>query len=158
MVTVDIVDLTKESDEVAETQLDSNIKGSDTYLSNSDDSLIDEQMSSRYGIALCRTAYSLFLYSESSGCCDIVYFNNDSALPIFSCQSRQWTSSLHTVTSILDTSKDFVCSKHPTQIDTNCTFVVDSSKLLDPDDIKCDDCGVWKQTKTATTTLHIDFF
>jgi len=47
VVTVDIVDLTKEPDEVAETQLDSNIKGNDTYLSNNDDSLIDEQVSSR---------------------------------------------------------------------------------------------------------------
>ena len=47
VVTVDIIDLTKESDDEAEKQLDSNIKGSDTYLSDSDDSLIDEQISSR---------------------------------------------------------------------------------------------------------------
>lgn len=49
-----------------------------------------------------------------------------------------------------------MCSKHPIQIDTNCAFIVDSSKLLDPGDIKCDDCGAWKQTKTATTTLQIE--
>ena len=97
-------------------------------------------------------AYSLLLCSESSGCCNIKYFNDDPALPIFSHQSRQCTSSLRIAESILDTSKDLVYSTHP-KTDSNCTFVVD-----DPDDIKCDDCGTWKQTKTATSTLHIDFF
>jgi len=47
MITVDIIYLTKESDDEAEKQLDSSIKGSDTYLSDSNDSLVDEQMSSR---------------------------------------------------------------------------------------------------------------
>ena len=40
----------------------------------------------------------------------------------------------------------------------NCTFVVDSGSLLDSEDTKCDDCGTWKQTKTATTYLRIHFF
>lgn len=110
-------------------------------------------------IALCTSMHVLcVVYSESSDNYDIEYLNGDAALPIFSRQSRQRTSSLHTVRSILDTSDDLICSKHPIQIDTNCTFIVDSTKLLDPDDVKCDDCGAWKQTKTATATLHIDFF
>jgi len=36
--------------------------------------------------------------------------------------------------------------------------VVDTSKLQDPVDTKCDDCGAWKQTKTATSYLNISFF
>ena len=50
-----------------------------------------------------------------------------------------------------------MCTKHPTQININCAFVVDTSKLHDPGDTKCDDCGAWKQTKTATTHLKITF-
>ena len=32
---------------------------------------------------------------------------------------------------------------------------MDSSSLLHSEDTKCDDCGTWKQTKTAKTDLHI---
>ena len=35
--------------------------------------------------------------------------------------------------------------------------MVDTTKLQDPEDAKCDDCGAWKQTKTATTYLTISF-
>lgn len=35
--------------------------------------------------------------------------------------------------------------------------MVDSSELLDPDDIKCDDCGAWKETNTATASFTIEF-
>ena len=101
--------------------------------------------------------YFVLLYSEFSDCY-IEYLNGDVALPIFSRQSRQRTSSLHTVRSILDSSDDIICSKHPIQVDTNCTFIVDSTKLSDPGDVKCDDCGAWRQTKTATTNLQIIFF
>ena len=87
----------------------------------------------------------------------IEYFNGDVALPIFSRRNRLRTTSLHTVRAILDTPKDFLCSKHPTQVNINCSFVVDTSKLHDPGDTKCDDCGAWKQTKTATTPLRINF-
>ena len=34
---------------------------------------------------------------------------------------------------------------------------MDTSKLRDPNDIKCDDRGVWKQTKTATNHLKVTF-
>ena len=68
------------------------------------------------------------------------------------------TSSLYTTRAILDTSADLVCTKHPTNININYTFVVDLGSLLDSEDTKCDDCGTWKQTKTATTYLRINFF
>ena len=42
-------------------------------------------------------------------------------------------------------------------VPNNCAFVVDTSKLGDPGDTKCDDCGAWRQTKTATTHLNITF-
>ena len=67
------------------------------------------------------------------------------------------TSSLHTVRTILDTPQNLISTKHPTQININCAFVIDASKLQDSGDTKCDDCGAWKQTKTATTFLHVQF-
>ena len=63
----------------------------------------------------------------------------------------------HHYRAILDCPTDLVCSSHPTHINVNCTFVVDTSKLRDSNDIKCDDCGVWKQTKTVTTDLKLTF-
>ena len=45
-----------------------------------------------------------------------------------------------------------------TRVNINCAFVVDTSRLHDSSgDVKCDDCGVWKQTKTATNHLKLTF-
>ena len=96
----------------------------------------------------------LLLSSEESY---VEYLNGDVVLPILSCRSQIRTSSLHTVRAILDTPNKLVCKKHPTQINIDCAFVVDTSKLHDPGDTECDDCGAWKQTKTATTYLKITF-
>lgn len=96
-------------------------------------------------------------FSESSTSSCIEYFNGDAALLIFSHYNRMRTSSLYTVRLILNTPSELVCTKHPTQININCTFVVNASKLLHPGDDECDDCGTWKQTKTTTTYLHIQF-
>ena len=97
-------------------------------------------------------------YSETStDASSIEYFNGDVALPIVSRHNKVRTSSLHTVRAILDTPKDLISTKHPTQININCAFVVDTSKLGDSGDTKCDDCGAWKQTKTATTHLYVHF-
>ena len=80
----------KDSDNESETQIDSNVlscKGDNDALSESDDSVIDEEISSRYGISLYSCPYSLLLHNESSGCYDIKYLNDEPALPIFSHQS-----------------------------------------------------------------------
>ena len=100
--------------------------------------------------------YFFFPFSESanSSASDIEYFNGDSSLPLLTRRSRVWTSS---VKAILDTPKKFIRTKHPTQININCAFVVDTSKLDSSGDTKCDDCGAWRQTKTATTHLRICF-
>ena len=74
-------------------------------------------------------------------------FHGDVELPILSRQNRVRTSALHAVRAILDTQKKSVCSKHPTQIDINCSFVLDTEKLQDPEEAKCDDCGAWNKLK-----------
>ena len=72
-------------------------------------------------------------------------------------QSRVRTSALHIVKAILDTPQCLISTKHPTEISINCAFVIDTSKLEDAGDAKCNDCGAWKQTKTATITLQVKF-
>ena len=41
--------------------------------------------------------------------------------------------------------EDKICCVTPTNVEHNCTFVVDQSCLKDPDDIKTDDNGSWKK-------------
>ena len=102
---------------------------------------------------LCNVAHN-----ESSATSPIGYFNNDVSLRIVSRRTQIRRSSLYIVRAILDTPADLVCTKHPANINVNCTFVVDSNSLLDSEDTKCDDCGTWKQTKTATTYLRLNLF
>lgn len=83
------------------------------------------------------------------------FLNGDLGLPILSRHNKLRTSSLYTVRAILDSPAKYLCAKHPSRININCEFVVDTAKLKDAEDIKCDDCGVWIQTKTATTYLKI---
>ena len=97
-------------------------------------------------------------YSDSSSnTASIQYLNDNKSLPIYSRQNKLRTSSLQTVRAILDCPADLLCSSHPANISINCAFVVDTSKLRDSNDTKCDDCGVWKQTKTATNHLKLTF-
>ena len=37
-----------------------------------------------------------------------------------------------------------ICNAVPINVENNCTFIVDSSKLECPEDIRSDDCGVWR--------------
>ena len=37
-----------------------------------------------------------------------------------------------------------LCSKVPTSVSSNVVFVVDVNKLDDPNDLLCDDMGVWR--------------
>lgn len=61
--------------------------------------------------------------------------------------------------------EDKACESIPINIENNCTFVVDSSKLKSVSDIRSDDCGVWRnngvrpclvswKNNTATVIAH----
>ena len=82
-----------------------------------------------FGIDSLNLVYMYYcIYSESSDGSEssIEYFKGDIELPIVSRQNRMRTSSLHTVRAILDTPQDLVSTKHPTQININCAFVIDT--------------------------------
>lgn len=101
--------------------------------------------------------HALLYCSDSSDETTIQYLNDNRSLPIFSRQNKLRTSSILTIQAILDCPSTLRSLTHPTHVNINCAFVVDTTKLRDSDDIKCDDCGAWKQTKTATTGLKITF-
>lgn len=112
--------------------------------------------SSIHIFSMCNNNIIVHIYSDSSStAASVQYLNNNKSLPIYSRQNKLRTSSLQTVKAILDCPADLVCSSHPTCVNINCAFVVDTSKLQDSGDVKCDDCGVWKQTKTATNHLKL---
>lgn len=64
----------------------------------------------------------------------------------------QWNKPNHTykvyeiAQAILENSANDakVCLRTPTNIQHNCTFLVDQSELRSRDDLKADDCGSWK--------------
>jgi hypothetical protein len=49
--------------------------------------------------------------------------------------------------------EDKVCHITPTNVEHNCTFIVDRSYLKDPDDIKADDGGSWKNNGVRYTIV-----
>ena len=64
----------------------------------------------------------------------------------------EWNHSLHTykVTEIAQAllksslTAPKVCHRTPTNVEHNCTFLVNQSKLKSQSDLKVDDCGSWK--------------
>ena len=47
-----------------------------------------------------------------------------------------------------------VCKTVPINIENNCTFLVDSSMLKSVDDIRSDDCGVWRNNGVRPCLVH----
>ena len=74
------------------------------------------------------------------------FYYGNKGLPVF-----EWNYSMHTYkvdeiaqALLNDTSdKPNTCHRVPTNIEHNCSFIVDRSKLKSPADIKADDCGSW---------------
>lgn len=55
-------------------------------------------------------------------------------------------------------NSDLLCSTHPVSVQNNVSFVVDLSKLNDPNDVRSDDLGTWKCTgsRLLRFTVKID--
>lgn len=49
-----------------------------------------------------------------------------------------------------------ICSKVPFSVEMNAVFVVDLNKLTSPNDITCDDMGVWKWGGSRKRWLSVD--
>lgn len=49
-----------------------------------------------------------------------------------------------------------VCHRTPTNVEHNCTFLVDQSKLKLQSDLKVDDCGSWKNNGVRCVIISVD--
>ena len=49
-----------------------------------------------------------------------------------------------------------VCRVQPVSIQHSCTFVVDLNCIADPNDLRADDCGVWKHKGLRKTWVIVD--
>ena len=88
------------------------------------------------------------------------YYEEDRGLPIFR-RIPVNTKRVFTVEQIVKTLLDpkleqsgKVCRKLPVSISHNVVFIVDVSKLDDPNDVNCDDMGVWRNNRVDTVFFH----
>ena len=88
------------------------------------------------------------------------YYEEDRGLPIFR-HIPVNTKRVFTVEQIVKTLLDpkleqsgKVCRKLPVSISHNVVFIVDVSKLDDPNDVNCDDMGVWRNNRVDTVFFH----
>ena len=49
-----------------------------------------------------------------------------------------------------------VCSKRPVSITSSATFVIDITKLADPEDVKNDNFGSWSHSGSHPTTYRVN--
>ena len=81
------------------------------------------------------------------------YYDNDEGLPVYewlSSKSKRLYSPEQLFKILLDPklqSSDVLCSKVPTSISSSVVFIVDVNKLDDPNDLLCDDMGVWRNNR-----------
>ena len=86
------------------------------------------------------------------------FYRDNKSLPVY-----EWNSPLHTynVTDIaqailtISTDDSRIFHRAPTNVEHNCTFLIDQSKLRSPADIKADDSGSWKNNGVCNVVILI---
>lgn len=79
------------------------------------------------------------------------------SLPIYAQPTKML--SIQDVVGILLSSKlddSSICSKVPFSIEANAVFVVDLNKLSSPNDVTCDDMGVWNWGGSKKRWVSVD--
>jgi len=73
------------------------------------------------------------------------FYRDNKSLPVF-----KWNAHTYDVSEIVDillntaASSNMVCVHTPNNIQHNCTFLVDQTKLKNAADLRADDSGSWK--------------
>ena len=72
------------------------------------------------------------------------FYNGNLDLPIF--KNGQVEFNVEQLVHILlgSVSPEKVCKTKPVCVQHSCTFIVDLNYIADADDLRADDCGVWK--------------
>ena len=88
---------------------------------------------------------------------------NDKELPVFE-RIPAYRKRLYTAEDIVQLllfpslqASDFTCSKVPTSINENVSFIVNLSHLEDQKDVVADYMGVWKNNGVDTTRVAVTF-
>ena len=74
---------------------------------------------------------------------ETIYFNGDTNLPILREGKVNWGTQ-EIADLILNGKSKRICNKRPLAPQRNSTFLINSARLQDLDDWKCDDHGAWK--------------
>ena len=77
----------------------------------------------------------------------VEYYHDNQCLPVYG-HPRKGYSGEEIVKILLNPTfqNELLCSTHPVSVQNNVSFVVDLSKLKDPNDVRADDLGAWKCT------------
>ena len=76
----------------------------------------------------------------------------------------EWNPCMHTykvseiAQALLESSPTHsnICHCTPTNVEHNCTFLVDQSKLKSQSDLKADDCGAWKNNGVRCVVIFFE--
>ena len=81
-----------------------------------------------------------YFYRES-----VEYYHGNECLPVYGKPRKGYC--IEEIVKILLSPKfqnNLLCTTHPISVQNNVSFVVDRSKLKDPNDVRADDLGAWK--------------
>jgi len=86
----------------------------------------------------------------------VEYYHGNKSLPIYERHANGYSGEEIAVILCDPTlDKDLICSTHPVLVENNVSFVVDLSKLKNPNDIRADDLGTWKCTGSYILTFAV---
>jgi hypothetical protein len=85
-------------------------------------------------------------------------YQNDPELPVYKWGLMKGMCTDKVVEIILKGSvnRDLVATRVPTNVENNTVFIIDTTKLSDKDDIKCDDLGAWLCTRSKKFVYTLD--
>lgn len=84
------------------------------------------------------------------------FYLENKSLPVF-----EWNAQTYKVPEIVSTllntsaSSKNVCFRTPTNVEHNCTFLVNQAKLKCAADLRADDCGSWKNNGVRCVIIAV---
>ena len=86
-----------------------------------------------------------------------MFLHDIKQLPVYS-QPNKLLSTQECATVLLNSNlKDiFICSRVPFAVEINAAFIVDLNRLNSPNDITCDDMGIWKWGGSRKHWISVD--
>jgi len=75
----------------------------------------------------------------------VEYYHNNSSLPVYDYPVKGYSQEeIVDILCDLMLDKKLICTFNPVSVENSVAFVVDVSKLRDPNDVRADDLGAWR--------------